>query len=271
MVQFRMKALNQMQKPDDLDLLMKVTKRRGWIALTTLGVALAALIVWGFAGNIPAQVAGEGLMTSSNGISRIESQVEGFVTQVNIDEGQVIAAGDTVGSFESHDGNTTEIKAPFPGQVTAVLFDAGNIIEVGSTLYRLERSDLDDGGTVAFVFVPSTDVASIAPGMEVDLSLDAVPAAAFGVLRGTVDKVDSFPLDRAAIVTLLGDPDYADELLEDGEPVLITVRPTPDTSTASGFKWSTSEGPPFRIPSASRFTALITEGDQRPIDLVFGG
>ena len=43
MVQFRMKALNQMQKPDDLDLLMKVTKPRGWVGVGVVGAALAAL------------------------------------------------------------------------------------------------------------------------------------------------------------------------------------------------------------------------------------
>jgi multidrug efflux pump subunit AcrA (membrane-fusion protein) len=270
MVQFRMKALNQMQKPDDLDLLMKVTQRRGWIALSVVGVALGALIVWGFAGSLPSRLAGEGVVASVDGISEIQSQVAGFVTQVDISPGQTLAVGDEIASVDS-DGGSTTITAPFAGEVTSVLIDAGNVIDIGETLYRLEPAGTSGASVVAFVFVPSADVAGVAPGMSVDLTFDAVPAAAFGVLRGTVSDVDAFPLDRAAIVALLADGDYADSLLADGEPVLVTVTPNVDTSTPSGYEWSSVTGPPFKLPAVARFTALIDQGATRPVDLVFGG
>lgn len=271
MVQFRMKALNQMQKPDDLDLLMKVTQRRGWIGVSALGAALAALVIWGFVGSLPSQISGQGVMLpSADGISEIQSQVTGFVTGVDISPGQTLQIGDAIGSVES-DGESVKITAPFAGEVTSVLIDAGNVIDIGETLYLLEPAGVSGASPVAFVFVASEDVAGVAPGMTVDLTFDAVPAAAFGVLRGKVSDVDAFPLDRAAIVQLLSDGDYADSLLADGEPVLVTVTPNVDASTPSGYEWSTVTGPPFELPAAARFTALIDQGATRPVDLVFGG
>jgi multidrug efflux pump subunit AcrA (membrane-fusion protein) len=96
MVQFRMKALNQMQKPDDLDLLMKVTKPRGWIGVGAVGVAIAMLVVWGFVGNIPSTVSGVGLISTKSGINAIQSVDVGFVTDVLIDSGSAVKAGDPV-------------------------------------------------------------------------------------------------------------------------------------------------------------------------------
>lgn len=269
MVQFRMKALNQMQKPDDLDLLMKVTKRRGWIGVGVLGVALTALIIWSFAGSIPSQVPGTGVISGETGISEIQTYETGFVTEVSITAGQKLVPGDSVAKIETERG-TVEVKAEFPGTVTAVLIDGGNVIRPADTMYRLERSDTGDGEPLAFVFIEATEVAGIAPGMGVDLAFDAVPSSAFGVMRGTVKSVDAYPLDRAAIVGLLGDPDYADELVADGEPVLVRVSLEKDPSTSSGYKWSSSSGPPFAIPPGARLTALIDQGATRPIDLVFG-
>lgn len=270
MVQFRVKALNQMQKPDDLDLLMKVTKRQGWVGLAVLGIALAGLTVWGFTGSVPVQIAGKGMIAAADGVDEIQSQVSGFITEVSIEAGQFVEVGDTIARLESG-GELVDITARFAGEVTAVLISVGKVIDIGDTLYLTVRSEAGDGSQAAFVFVPADKVASVAPGMSVDLKLDAVPPAAFGVLRGKVTSVNSSPLDRAAIISLLSNAEFADSLLDDGEPVLVTVSLNTDPSTPSGYEWSTKTGPPFAIPAAARFTALITQGDTRPIDLVFGG
>ena len=163
MVQFRMKALNQMQKPDDLDLLMKVTKPRGWVGVGVVGAALAALVLWGFTGNIPSKVSGEGVVTPAIGISDIQSMVSGFVTDVHIATGDTVAVGDPVATVETDSGKVT-ITAPFQGVIGLVFFNAGRVIGVGSDLYLLERTDVGDGELIVYVFVAAEDVSSIAPG-----------------------------------------------------------------------------------------------------------
>ena len=270
MVQFRMKALNQMQKPDDLDLLMKVTKPRGWVGVGVVGAALAGLVLWGFTGNIPSKVSGEGVIAPVIGISDIQSSVSGFVTDVHIASGKTVAVGDPVATVETDSGPVT-ITAPFPGVVGLVFFGAGRVIGVGSDLYLLERTDVGNGEVIAYLFVEAEEVASIAPGMLVDLTLESVSAHAFGVLKGEVSKVDAVPVNRASNIALLGDSEFADVIESKfGEPALIAVSLISDPSTASGYKWSTTEGPPFKLPMAARVSAVISQGDVHPIKLVFG-
>jgi hypothetical protein len=50
----------------------------------------------------------------------------------------------------------------------------------------------------------------------------------------------------------------------------VLIELVPDESTASGFEWSTADGPPFPLGSGVEVSALITQGEQRPVDLVFG-
>ena len=270
MVQFRMKALNQMQKPDDLDLLMKVTKPRGWVGVGVVGAALAALVLWGFTGNIPSKVSGEGVVTPAIGISDIQSMVSGFVTDVHIAAGDTVAVGDPVATVETDSGTVT-ITAPFQGVIGLVFFNAGRVIGVGSDLYLLERTDVGDGELIVYVFVPAEDVSSIAPGMLVDITPENVPAHAFGVLKGEVSKVSAVRVNRAANIALLGDTEFADVIASKfGEAAIIAVSLITDPSTTSGYKWSTTEGPPFKIPMGVRVSAVISQGDVHPIKLVFG-
>jgi multidrug efflux pump subunit AcrA (membrane-fusion protein) len=265
-----MKALNQRQKPDDLDLLMKVTKPRGWIGVGAVGVAIAMLVVWGFLGNIPSTVSGVGLIAPKSGINAVQSVDVGFVTDVLIDSGSNVTAGDPVLTMKNESGINT-VRAPFTGDIGLVFVSVGNVIEVGTVLYLLERTDSGNSDFFAYVYVDGKNAASIAPGMSVDLAVEGIPAQAFGVLRGKVSKVDAEPVSRAAITRLSGDTDFAEQVAAIfGEPILIAVSLIPDDSTASGFEWSNSDGPPFKIPFAARVSATISQGDVHPIKLVFG-
>jgi hypothetical protein len=48
------------------------------------------------------------------------------------------------------------------------------------------------------------------------------------------------------------------------------VRLLTDPHTASGIKWSTGKGAPFRPQPGTSVRANITETEQSPVDAVFG-
>ena len=48
----------------------------------------------------------------------------------------------------------------------------------------------------------------------------------------------------------------------------VTVEPTENIHTISGYKWSSSDGPPFQIESNTPCVAKITVNKKRPISLV---
>lgn len=270
MVQYRVKALNQLQKPDDLDLLMRVTKLRGWIALGALGALVAGIIVWSFVGRLPVQVEGKGLLSRPDGVTQVDTTVGGQILEVLYDEDQRLEVGDPLVRLLAADGTTTTVESRFPGRVVTALVDEGNVIEPGDPLLNMERSNVKDDRLLVFLFVDSGQGQNLAPGMDVDISVSSAPVAAFGVLRGKVTAVDRFPASEAEIANLVSDDELAAEFTEDGPPVIVTVDLVKDSSTPSGLRWSTKKGPPAPLDSGVKVTGAVIQARQAPIKLVFG-
>jgi multidrug resistance efflux pump len=269
MVQFRIKALNQLQKPDDLDLLMKVTKMRGWIALGVLGAVVTGAIVWSFVGHLPSEVTAPGLLSKPQGVTVVDSQISGQVTKVLYHEGP-IKAGAPIVEVAKDDGSTVIVRSRWGGEVTGNPIDEGNFIEPGTPLMYIERSNVPNNRLLAFLFVDAGKADSIAPGMKVDLNVSAAPAAAFGVLRARVTSVEAYPATFQEVKSLLTDDQLAHQFTDSGPTTIVTVDLTKDPKTRTGYKWSTKKGPPFPIRSGIAVKGTVIQGTQAPIKLVFG-
>ena len=95
---FRQAALDRLASPEQLDRLVAVTDRRGWIALAALGGLGAWLLVWSLVGAIPTTVTGQGILLARSGqVADAMSQASGtlsrFVVKVDdvVRQGQVLA------------------------------------------------------------------------------------------------------------------------------------------------------------------------------------
>lgn len=94
---FRKVSLDRLASPEQLDQVMTVTNPRGWIALATIGLILAAAIAWGFTGSLADKVGGRGILVRSGGVLEIVASASGQVTDVavapgdSVNEGQVVA------------------------------------------------------------------------------------------------------------------------------------------------------------------------------------
>ena len=270
MVQFRVKALNQLQKPDDLDLLMKVTKMRGWVALATLAAVIVGALVWSFVGSLPSQVTAPGLLSKPEGVTLVDSTVTGQVLTVDVKPGETIKAGQVVAHVRLDSGATQVVSTRWGGDITGVPIDVGNYVAIGQPLIAIERSNVPDNRLLAFLFVNPAKASGIAPGMNVDLNVSSAPAAAFGVLRGKVTSVASYPSTYEDVLNLLSDQTLAHQFTDSGPATLVTVDFVKDSNTRSGYKWSTSAGPPFPIRSGVDVEGTVIQGAQAPIKLVFG-
>ena len=129
MVQFRVKALNQLQKPDDLDLLMKVTKMRGWVALATLAAVIVGALVWSFVGSLPSQVTAPGLLSKPQGVSMIESTVEGQILSLKVAENADIKPGAAIATVRLLTARRR--RSHWGGDITGVPVDVGNYVTPG--------------------------------------------------------------------------------------------------------------------------------------------
>ena len=93
---FRKVSLDRLASPEQLDQLMQVTTRRGWVALLALCTLLLTAIVWGCTGRIPETVHGQGILIKSGGVLQVVPSASGRVTDIAVSVGDVVSAGKIV-------------------------------------------------------------------------------------------------------------------------------------------------------------------------------
>ncbi len=88
-------------------------------------------------------------------------------------------------------------------------------------------------------------------------------------MLGRVTSVSEFPLTAQSMFLTLGNEALVSELASGGTAMLeVKADLIPETSTFSGYRWSTSDGPPQRMDSGTLVTASITVKEQKPISLI---
>ncbi len=98
---FRQAALDALSSPEQLDRTLVVTKPLGWLALTGVGIAIAAALVWSVMGSIPTTVQSRGLLIREGGLHSIASLGPGAVRQFRCEIGSHVKAGDTIAIIEA--------------------------------------------------------------------------------------------------------------------------------------------------------------------------
>jgi hypothetical protein len=266
-MQLRARALRRRRLPDELDRMLTVAPSRAWLAVLALAMAVAGLVVWGFTGHLPRELSASGVL-SAGSQSSVQSMLTGRVARVAISAGQPVQAGQRVITLAGPPARV--IASPFAGRIATVDVAPGQVVERGTSLYTLQPDVSDVAQLNAVVFLSAEDGATVTRGMDVNVQVASAPASAFGVVRGHVQSVTTYPASGASLTALLGNPELAARFSQDGPPIVARVRLELDKRTPSGLRWSTGEGAPFRLQPGVAVTAQIVQGTQTPADVLFG-
>ena len=93
---FTKASLEKLSTPEQLDILMEVTKPMGWISLMTTGFLLAMGVVWGIFGSIPIRVDGKGILIIGGSLIDIEAGSGGRISEILVKPGDILKPGDPI-------------------------------------------------------------------------------------------------------------------------------------------------------------------------------
>ncbi|MFJ6386653.1 HlyD family efflux transporter periplasmic adaptor subunit [Streptomyces sp. NPDC091972] len=264
-MQFRQQALAKLQSPEELDLPVRFARPQGWLVMSVTVVVMAAASVWAVTGSVASTVSAPAILTHGQGSYVLQSPVAGQVTQVIAEEGRRLPAGSPVLKVRTARGDTV-VRTVAAGRVTALAATIGQIISTGANVAAVEKVAHASDPLYATVYVPAENAASIPEHAAVELTVSSVPTQEYGVLRGHVKSVDRSAQSAQQIAAFLGDSQLGEQFTKDGRPVAVLVKLDRSTSTKSGYRWSSADGPPFALTSMTVASGSIRLADQRPVD-----
>jgi HlyD family secretion protein len=162
----------------------------------------------------------------------------------------------------------SKVISPRSGRVLDVEIDMGSLVEPGSTIMRLERTGKNIEKLSVMMYFPAGAGKVIKVGMPALIAPSTVTPQEYGMMRGLVTKVSEFPVTESNLNKTLHNRTMVQSLLRSGAPIAVEIVPILDPRTPSGYKWSSSQGPPTTIDTGTDCFANVLVKEQRPISLV---
>ena len=155
------------------------------------------------------------------------------------------------------------MRSPFAGRVVAVRAGIGQSVRPGDALLSLE-STKDPMRVIGFV--PLAAGKKVLSGLEVRISPSFVRVEDYGFLLGKVISVSTLPVTPEEIQRIVANDALARQYI-DLNPFQVVIEPLAG-DTPSGFRWTSSSGPPLEVGSGTDCTIQVVVETRKPISFV---
>lgn len=159
----------------------------------------------------------------------------------------------------------TGVKSPYAGRVLEVVGGSGTLVPLGNRILTLEPTDAP---LEAVLFIPAGEGKKVRPGMDVRISPSTVKAEEFGFLVGKVKSVGEFPVTPEGLRKILRNDRLAEQLTGSSASIEIVASLSPTPDTPSGYRWSSSKGPPTPVYSGTQSRGSVVVENKKPISYV---
>jgi HlyD family secretion protein len=210
--------------------------------------------------------AAQSQITSLNGqISAEENRARsarsggaGLQTQIQIARAELQRVLARVGSQES-------LTSSVAGRVIEIRKNVGDTVAQNDVVATLE----DATATVQVIAFVNADVGKrIKVGMPTEVSPTEVKREEYGFMLASVSERGDFAASDAYIMSRMRNEAITKKLTGQGTVVEVRAELKPKVATPSGFEWSTSEGPPFKIGGGTLVSINIVVDRKAPITMV---
>jgi HlyD family secretion protein len=151
------------------------------------------------------------------------------------------------------------------GRVTEIKKRVGDRVTTGEVVAVIEPP----ASTIEpIIYVNSASGKRIRPNMEAQVSPTTVRREEFGFMKGTIRAVGDYPVTPEGVQAVVRNESIVKELMGSGSKIEIAVGLIPDANTPSGYVWSSSSGPPFKVEGGTRVNVSVVVERKAPISYV---
>lgn len=152
------------------------------------------------------------------------------------------------------------------GKVSGLNIAEGNAVAQGTTICKITSTGTDDTGVTCYV--PVSDGKKIKAGMKIVVYPSTVNKQEYGHMEGEVVKVSSTVVSAEDMQNQLGDPTLVQVFQQSGPVVRVNCKLKEDSSTASGYKWSSKKGAEVTLEEGTVINADIVTEEKAPISML---
>ena len=180
---------------------------------------------------------------------------------------EILSLNKNIALYEVQLERNSQIVSEYSGRVLEIASNLGQVLSAGS---RIASVEVQESATdlVCVTYFPVRDGKRVRPGMSIQVTPDTVKRERFGGILGSVSSVSAFPVTKEAAALFLGTPDVAVRLLRDEPQIEVVAELQRDESAISGFKWSSSKGPPLPITAGTTTTARVMVEERAPVSYI---
>ncbi|MGH7998945.1 MAG: NHLP bacteriocin system secretion protein [Brasilonema sp.] len=164
--------------------------------------------------------------------------------------------------------NNSQITSEHTGRILEITATPGQVLSQGTRIGTIEAQE-PSAKLLSIAFLPVSEGKKVKKDMKLQITPSTVKRERFGGIVGTVTKVSAFPITKEGASNLVGNPEIVESLISQGPHVQILAELQPDTSTFSGYQWSSSKGPQMKMSPGTTTSVRVTVEEQAPITFVF--
>lgn len=265
---YRKSSIEKLSNPEQLDRAITVTSPMSWIALIGVVVIIIATVVWSFVGTLPTTQTVNGILVSSESVCAFYSDQSGTVTKILKSAGDTVKKGEGIIVIKSADNIEHTIKATDNGKITDYLIDIDSKVYTGTEIARFTPNISQD--QVVVCYVPLVTSNQLKKDMKVLLYPTSVDSQKYGHMEAWIDSIGEYAAGTSNMSYVLGtDNLVADQFLNDGPVVSVVCRIKTDSSTKSGFYWTSDNGKALSVSNGTLVSAKIVTEECAPITKLF--
>lgn len=167
--------------------------------------------------------------------------------------------------LETQLSESTRVFSPIKGRVISLEAMEESIIQAGMTILNVEPFE---PSLTVFMTVSAMKGKRVVEGMTAEITPSTVKREEYGYVLGTVRDISEFPITADSLMRLFNNRSFVEEAIRQGPLTSINVTPDKDSSTRSGFKWSSKKGAKILVTVGTLCTGEIVVKLQSPISLV---
>jgi biotin carboxyl carrier protein len=252
------------QTADPIDRVVRLAPKWTVFVLAACALLVLGIIAWSVRGTVVSSATAAGLYSERGALEVITDEAV-TIDRVLVRHGQQVRKGQELLTLAGGGA----LGSPQDGVVSSVLVSAGSAVPADTTVVRV--TDPTDPDKVV-TLVPAHLRGTVVVGQSVRMEVSSAPSSKYGYLLGTVDEISSDPYTVEQVASRIGLPVQVVESLLGGEPgLLATITLSQSSRSATSYRWSIGNGPPFAITQGVPVTSHIILTEQHPLEVVFPG